>query len=232
MSGEEQGARAGAARGAGRIADVAAIVLAGGRGSRLGGVDKAAQLLAGERLVDRTVAAARAAGATRVVVVGPESAGATADAVVRERPEYGGPLAALAAGVAAVDETWLWVLACDLEHPELVCTALARAAPYAADGVLLVDDDGRAQWLAGCYRRAAVASVCDELGARVHGAPVRRALSGLELRRAAISNEIAADIDTADDLAEARARADRADRTNRAEVRARIELTEEPHTPE
>ena len=51
-----------------------AVVLAGGRGSRLGGVDKAGIVLNGERLVDRAVAAARANGAERVVIVGPGSA--------------------------------------------------------------------------------------------------------------------------------------------------------------
>lgn len=198
------------------LPDIDAIVLAGGRGSRLGGIDKAAQLLAGERLVDRTVHAARAAGARRVVVVGPTSAGTRADAVVREKPEFGGPLAALAAGLAVVEQQpaaapWVWVLACDLEHPELVCAALGAAAPYAAatgefDGVVLVDDDDRVQWLAGCYRRASLTAACAALGEEVRGAPVRRALGALELRRVAITNVAAADLDTPEALAEARAR--------------------------
>lgn len=186
-----------------------AIVLAGGRGSRLGGVDKASQLLAGERLVDRTVAAARAAGARRVVVVGPDSAGAVADAVVREQPEFGGPLAALAAGIAAVDAPWIWLLACDLEHPERVCSEIAAGAPYEADGLVLLDGDGRVQWLAGCYRRAALAAACDALGDDVNGAPVRRVLERLVLHRRVIASELAADIDTHEALAVARSRAER-----------------------
>ncbi|MCB1273579.1 MAG: NTP transferase domain-containing protein, partial [Leucobacter sp.] len=67
-----------------------AIVLAGGRGSRLGAVDKAALELRERRLVDRAVAACRAAGAARVIVVGPPHSGADADVVVREDPPFSG----------------------------------------------------------------------------------------------------------------------------------------------
>lgn len=45
-----------------------AIILAGGRGSRLGGVDKGALPVGGRALLDRVLDAARAA--ERVVVVG------------------------------------------------------------------------------------------------------------------------------------------------------------------
>lgn len=79
-----------------------AIVLAGGRGSRLGGVDKAALELGGERLVARVVAATREAGADRVVVVGPGSAAVPDATLVREDPPFSGPLPALAAGLDAL----------------------------------------------------------------------------------------------------------------------------------
>uniref|UniRef100_UPI001296F0A6 NTP transferase domain-containing protein n=1 Tax=Cumulibacter manganitolerans TaxID=1884992 RepID=UPI001296F0A6 len=97
-----------------------AIILAGGRGSRLGGVDKAQVDLAGAPLIDRPLAAC--ATARRVVVVGPPSAvahlrgsqeryapdsvtGSPADRVqvTREQPPGGGPAAATAAGLAALD---------------------------------------------------------------------------------------------------------------------------------
>ncbi|XVV06848.1 molybdenum cofactor guanylyltransferase [Actinosynnema sp. CA-248983] len=47
-----------------------AVVLAGGRGSRLGGVDKAAVEVGGRTLLDHALDAVR--GARRTVVVGPE----------------------------------------------------------------------------------------------------------------------------------------------------------------
>lgn len=197
------------------------IVLAGGRGSRLGGVDKATLELAGERLVDRVVRASRIAGAAQVIVVGPDSAGSGADVVLRERPEFAGPLAGIAAGITAVTAPWVWVLACDLEYPERVCTVLgkdhlmastsnsARSAEE-ADGTLLIDGSGRPQWLAANYRSAALADACDHIGAEVVDAPVRRALEGLHLRQLQVPTVLAADIDTPESLANARLRAEMA----------------------
>lgn len=193
-----------------------AIVLAGGRGSRLGGIDKAAVKLAGERLVDRVVRASRIAGAARVIVVGPESAGTDADVVLREEPEFAGPLAGIAAGIAEVTAQWVWVLACDLEYPERVCTVLRRdhlvtppeqRDPAESDGTLLVDAGGRAQWLAANYRSAALAAACAGLGDDVTNAPVRHALAALRLRELHVPSALAADIDTPESLAEARRRA-------------------------
>lgn len=207
------------------------IVLAGGRGSRLGGIDKATLELAGERLVDRVVRASRIAGAAQVIVVGPDSAGSGADVVLRERPEFAGPLAGIAAGITAVTAPWVWVLACDLEYPERVCTVLGKdhmlasgsasgSAPGAdpvvgatrsaeeADGTLLIDGSGRSQWLAANYRAAALALACENIGDGVVDAPVRRALEGLRLRKLQVPTALAADIDTPESLANARLRAE------------------------
>lgn len=73
-----------------------AIILAGGRGSRLGGLRKPELTLDGRRLVDRALAAV--AGARRIVLVGDAE---VPDGVphTREDPPYGGPVAALAAGM-------------------------------------------------------------------------------------------------------------------------------------
>ncbi|QYM76670.1 NTP transferase domain-containing protein [Leucobacter luti] len=66
-----------------------AILFAGGRGSRLGGVDKAELRLGGARLVDRVVAGARAAGAHRIVVVGPAHVVPAGCRAAREDPPFG-----------------------------------------------------------------------------------------------------------------------------------------------
>lgn len=212
-----------------RAAPFDVLVLAGGRGSRLGGIDKAALQLAGERLVDRVVRASRIAGAARVIVIGPDSAGTDADAVLREEPEYAGPLAGIAAGIAEVTAPWVWVLACDLEYPERVCTVLGRdhlqasiqaREPAEADGTLLVDGSGRAQWLAANYRSAALASACAELGEKVANAPVRNAFTGLHLRELHVPNALAADIDTPQSLEEARLRAATHDAAERTQAMA------------
>jgi molybdopterin-guanine dinucleotide biosynthesis protein A len=80
-----------------------AILLAGGRASRLGGIDKTALVSRGTALLDRAVAAA--AGADRVAIVGlRDGREAPAGAVLtREDPPLSGPVAALGAGLAALD---------------------------------------------------------------------------------------------------------------------------------
>ncbi|MFT4082535.1 MAG: NTP transferase domain-containing protein, partial [Nocardioides sp.] len=78
--------------------EYAAIVLAGGRGSRLGGVDKATLEIGGRSLLHRVLAAC--ADAAEVVVVGDPVAGTEAR-FVREQPPYAGPAAALLAGWTA-----------------------------------------------------------------------------------------------------------------------------------
>ncbi|MGV2952419.1 NTP transferase domain-containing protein [Glutamicibacter sp. AGC46] len=192
-----------------QLANFNALVLAGGRGSRLGGEGKAEIELHGQRLVDRVVAAARTTGALRVVVVGPDSAGAKADSVLREDPPFAGPLAGIAAGLAelaaSAGSEWTMVLACDLHRPVAVATALINDfGQRAADGLLLVDAQGHTQWLAGIYRTSALASVCAELGGNLVNAPVRRALNQLQLARVPVDDETSSDIDTPQALESAR----------------------------
>ena len=78
-----------------------AIILAGGRSSRLGGVPKSGLIYDGATLLERSLRAAGAAG--RTVVVGPDP-GDLPDGVLscREDPPFAGPAAAIAAGLAAL----------------------------------------------------------------------------------------------------------------------------------
>jgi molybdopterin-guanine dinucleotide biosynthesis protein A len=138
------------------IDDYDAIVLAGGRGSRLGAPSKAEFVLGGRRLVD--VAISAVTSARRVVLVGP---GPAPDGVLlaREDPPFGGPVEAVAAGVAALPDhaAWTLLLACDLPGAEAgVGDLLAADMDPADDGVCLVDGTGRLQWLLGCYRTPAL----------------------------------------------------------------------------
>ena len=186
-----------------------ALVLAGGRGTRLGGEAKAEIQLHGQRLVDRVVAAARKTGARRVVVVGPESAGTQADSVIREDPPFAGPLAGIAAGLAelagSANAEWTMVLACDLQRPVAVASALIGGfGQRAADGLLLVDAEGHTQWLAGIYRTSALAAICAQLAQELVNAPVRRALNQLQLARVQVDDGISSDIDTPQALESAR----------------------------
>ena len=148
------------------------VVLAGGRASRLGGTDKPGLVVGARTLLASVVAAADSAGAQRIVVVGPARPElADRVAFVREDPPESGPVPALRRGLAQVCAPTVAVLAADLpflraRHLRILLGALpvepARPTRLASpagpggplSGVIMVDDGGRRQWLAGCWRTA------------------------------------------------------------------------------
>ena len=187
-----------------------AVVLAGGRGSRLGGLRKPELSVAGRRLVDRALAAV--SGARRVIVVGdaevPEGVPHT-----REDPPYGGPVEALAAGLAFLGRVgtapgvrasvhaaeWTLVLASDLPEVEAAVARLLAEAPREEDeGVCLTGEDGRLQWLLGYYRTDALRARLADRGDPPLTA-MYRLLGPLRLRGLAAEPSLTADIDTPDD---------------------------------
>ncbi|GII32141.1 hypothetical protein Pmi06nite_55830 [Planotetraspora mira] len=194
-----------------------AVILAGGRAERLGGLDKPGALVGGRPLIERVASAV--AEATRLIVVGPPRDLAneplrTAGAVfTSEDPPGGGPVPALRAGLAQVHAPWLALLAADLpflaaHHIAALLRAARAGETTAAAGAVLVDDDGREQWLTGVWRTEALADALD--GYR--GRSLYRLLGPLEPVRV----ELPApgdgrapwfDCDTMDDLGAARERA-------------------------
>lgn len=167
------------------MAGYAAIVLAGGAARRMGGVDKPSVLVAGRSMRDRVLAAV--ADADVRIVVGPPGPVPAGVRVAREDPPGGGPVAAVAAGLALLPSsvTVVAVLAGDL--PLLTGRAigalrhrLADADPP-ADGVCFVDDEGRRQSLCGVWRvsalRAALGRLAAARGGSVAGASLRTLLA-------------------------------------------------------
>jgi molybdopterin-guanine dinucleotide biosynthesis protein A len=155
----------------------AAVVLAGGRGARLGGRAKP-QLVVGDRTILEAVLAAVADAAQRVVV-GPPQAVPDGVLVVREHPPGGGPVAALRAGLEHVTEDVVAVLAGDLPFVTPGLVADLRSC-MTGDGVLVVDDAGRDQLLLGVWRTARLRAALPEAAAHV---PLRRVLAPLAVRR-------------------------------------------------
>jgi molybdenum cofactor guanylyltransferase len=156
----------------------AAVVLAGGRAARLGGRPKP-QLEVGDRTMLSSVLAALD-GAVPRVVVGPPQPVPAGVLLVRESPPGGGPVPALAAGLAAAgDAEVVAVLAADLPFVTVdVVTALRER--LTGDGVLVVDDIGRDQLLLGVWRTARLRAALPEKAAHV---PLRRVLAPLAVRR-------------------------------------------------
>lgn len=180
-----------------------AVVLAGGRATRLGGQHKP-QLRVGDRTMIAAALAAVADATSRVVVGPPQEV--PADVILtREDPPGGGPVAALRAGLAAVETDVVAVLAGDLPFvPGSLIGALRRR--LRRDGVLVVDDTGRDQVLLGVWRSAALRRA---VGDPAVPDALFRALSGLAVDRyrpPVAPGEVPPwlDCDTPDELARAR----------------------------
>ncbi len=192
--------------------ELGAILLAGGRGSRMGGIRKPLLEVGGRTLLDAAITAARRAGCDPIVGVGDPSlaisAAATAIAWVREDPPFGGPAAAILAALPLIPAPRTVVLACDLVHPEDAVAAL-RQANSGPDGVCLEDRSGRRQWLTAIYRTEALRSAAaglEDAGAGASAATLLGGLSVATLSPPGGGEDLAFDIDTWDDLTEARRR--------------------------
>jgi molybdopterin-guanine dinucleotide biosynthesis protein A len=209
-----------------------AVVLAGGGGRRLGGVDKGGLVVAGVPLLDRVLLAA--AGARHTVVVGEPRPIARPVTWAREDPPGGGPLAGLAAGLSVLaqltaaepvgaapggamtdaesdtGELPVIVLATDLpwlRQEDLARLLAALHAAPAADAAMFSDPTGHLQPLTAVYRirpiRVALAAV-----EPVHAKPVKLVLHALTVVTVPDLGA-AGDCDTPEQLAAVRAHYDR-----------------------
>lgn len=139
-------------------------ILAGGAASRLGGCDKGLAMLDGRTLVDRVIDAAGAmhAGPVDLFIVANRNLGDYArrartltDAIAG----YQGPLAGIAAALAACTTPWLLTLPVDCPDPPVELPArLAHAAARHAADALVAHDGERRQPLFALYRRELAAA--------------------------------------------------------------------------
>lgn len=168
-----------------------AIVLAGGRGSRLGGVDKATLELDGETLLARTLRAVSGAG--RVIVVGDPRPLPEGTIVVREEPRFAGPAAAIGAAASEVHAPYVFLVGCD--QPFLADAVGPLLDVTSGDGVIAIDGAGRRQHLMSVLRTAALkTSIAAQ--ASLIDLSVRALLAPLELVEVAVPGRAALDIDT------------------------------------
>jgi molybdopterin-guanine dinucleotide biosynthesis protein A len=177
-----------------------AVVLAGGAARRLDGVDKP-MLEVGDRPMLVHVLDAVAAARVRVVV-GPRRP-IDRDAVwCREDPPGGGPVAGLAAAVPLTDADTVVVLAADLPGIAPAVAPLLDALPR--HDVALLVRDGRRNYLAAAWRRAALVSALGRIG-EPRGASMRGLIAGATVAEVADA-EWGDDCDTWSDLAALRDR--------------------------
>lgn len=156
----------------------AAIVLAGGSATRLGGVDKAAVRVAGRTLLDRVLAACVLA--CQVVVVGTPRPTARSVHWTLEQPAGGGPLAGLGAGLAVLAPSPRVVVVLATDLPYLTARDVDRLieALPGHDAAVFTDRDGRVQPLAAAYLVSSLTRAVGRVGG-LRDQPVRRALRGL-----------------------------------------------------
>ncbi|MBW8369063.1 MAG: NTP transferase domain-containing protein, partial [Arenimonas sp.] len=106
-------------------------VLAGGRGQRLGGRDKAWVMHHGKTLLQHTLSAFPGGYAERLVSTRADDARFTKmglRAVLDQRPDFAGPLAALEALCAACTTPWLLTVPVDVQRiPDDLAEALRSA---------------------------------------------------------------------------------------------------------
>jgi molybdopterin-guanine dinucleotide biosynthesis protein A len=164
---------------------VTAIVLAGGRSTRMGR-DKAALVLGGRTLLQRAIDAAGAAAGAVVVVGAPGRAlppvTSPVPITLLTDPEEGaGPLAGIVAGMAAVRTPVAVVLACDMPFVEpallrLLVAAVRERAPSALPVV-----EGQAQPLCSAVRTDALTSLRAVLASGTRAAAALADLPGARL---------------------------------------------------
>ena len=190
------------------VPGTAGIVLAGGAGRRMGGVDKAALVVGGVTLLDRVLGAARPV-CERLVVVGPVRPTSVAGVTfVMEAEPGGGPGAAVAAGLGAAPGAGVvLVLAADL--PLLTAGHLRRllgALETAGAGAAAADDEGGPNPLLAAYAGPALVARAGALraGARA-GALLPADVVAVDLGQATLNVNRPEDLATAERLAAAAA---------------------------
>lgn len=195
------------------MSPLGAILLAGGRGTRVGGAAKPLFEVGGRTLLARAVDAAHAAGCEPITVAGPAFDPRMPVRWAREDPPFTGPAAAVVAALATWPDDgpeWTLMLACDLADPERATRRLLADAPLLpgdADGICLGDASSRPQWLTGLYRTAPLRAAASGLPDAGRDQPVRALLADLAIT---VVNDPdgGADIDTWEDLTRAKERFD------------------------
>lgn len=182
-------------------APTAAVVLAGGEATRFGGDKLGADLGGGRTVLDTLLDGLPTHWP--VVCVGPPRATTRPVAWTRESPAGGGPLAAIAAGLAALDDPTtplVVILAGDLPGAAGAARRLADllgGADHGVEGVVAVDPGGRLNPLLAAYRLDALRAA---LPTEPAGRPARLVLDRLHVVAVLVPAAEGDDIDTRADL--------------------------------
>jgi molybdopterin-guanine dinucleotide biosynthesis protein A len=179
-------------------AALGAIVLTGGSAVRFQGADKASIELGGATLLEHVLRAL--ADVPEVVVVGDEVGTSRPVRFLREDPPGGGPAAGLLAGLAGFARLPRLVVVLAVDMPLVTTATVSRLLmSVEKDGALLVDGDGRRQYLCAAYRTETLLAAAPAPEEQP-GLPVRRLVGGLTLTEVPAISWEAQDVDTWEDL--------------------------------
>lgn len=138
---------------------ISTVILAGGQGRRMGGLNKALLSVRGDTIIERQLREARTASDDIIVVSQDEAMARYLSAFenVRSIPDQyigEGPLAGIHAGLCAATHPFVWVLGCDMPYPDfaVVRFMLERMRRGTYDAVIPYIG-GRPQPLHAIYRK-------------------------------------------------------------------------------
>lgn len=179
-----------------------ALLVSGGKATRLGGITKTALTVDGVPLIKRALTAVRGVSPHCPAVVvgdteGLDDLGHVAH--LREDPPFSGPAAAINTGVAHVTTEFVAVLAADLPRIDAhtiraLVDAVGESDCAVPDCAVAVDPSGRVQYLTAVWRTRALAEVVST--AEVAHRPARTLYDRCEWVPVQLEQTTTADIDT------------------------------------
>lgn len=174
-----------------------ALLVSGGKATRLGSITKTALTVDGVPLIKRALTAVRGVSPHCPAVVVGDTDGLDDLGHVthlRENPPFSGPAAAIATGVEHVTTNLVAVLAADLPLIDAHTIRALIDALGRADCAVAVDPTGRVQYLTAVWRTRALAQVVS--AAEVAHRPARTLYDRCEWVPVHLEQATTADIDT------------------------------------
>lgn len=187
-----------------------AIVLTGGRSSRMGGRHKPGIVVDGHSVIDRTLSALWSAAPAAQVIIAGSDAGLSQHllhktTVVREHPPFSGPVAGVAAALDAIPSSASLLLLLGGDTPFLSASTITRLVAAITTGASVascLDSTGHLQYLCSAWQYEVFRTQLNRIGEPA-GVPLRALFEGLNPELVACDPDELRDIDTPEDLARA-----------------------------